>query len=1084
MKINYILSDTTKCATSKTLEQVVLRAEKFPYTNFVIIVPETKSIIIEKEMLSLSKMGAVSNIYIYNFVRLLSRLNFIEKEKIISKQTAVMIIRKIILENYNRLKCYKKTAKNINFAEKIYDTLQQFKSSEVSVDDLKIAAMNAENPLKTKLEDIVLLYEEYEKLLGDSFFDDCDKLNLIKQFAKSNEFIKEAEVFVVGFDNITNEMVSVLEEIAKNVKEITFSSVYFSEKREDKYIQKNELFLKFRRVADNLKYPYIPTYFASHKKGDFYNIANNLFLPFQRKCDYKDNVKVFSANSKEQEIRFVASKIIELIKSGCRFKDIGVLDLDLETDCELIEKIFGEFEINYFINRQIDVANHYLINFIKLCFELYLSHLSKDKVLKFLKTQFVKLNNVDDFENFAYEYGLNYNDFLKPLSEEYKDVCKDFSNFEYILNKFQSFYIDFAKKVKESSNANDFINIVQYILSYFNVESVLSEISEFQLSLNQRENSQVSLMIFEKLKEFLQMFKNFIGSMNMSADEFLQVFLSGFSTIKLNLSPVSIDCVVVQNNTDGFYDIKNMFIVSATDENFPKMIQDMGIILDDELKQTNILSGKEIEPTTQEINAREKFIAYEALLEPSEKLFVSYSKQGIDGGLKKPSIIINKLISLFGENVLLKDFNQIEFVSKINYQKEFSKNIYKFYNNKCSIDDLNKQYTILLVENNKRVLDFLINQEKNNCTKDIKCAKELYFVNKKTSASQLETYFACPYRYFVNYGLKLKENKIAKLSKLDIGVILHKVAELFIKNINQFKNAEETKLSTMISQFVENVFEKLKLKKSKNRVAINFLFDESKRLCKYLLEEQNDSGFKAKYNEYSFNGKNGSKIKLVNNEELSFEGKIDRIDEFGDYVRIIDYKTGDIDSDLYSIYYGKKIQLVSYLIAISEIKNKKIAGLFYLPIHSDYVKNEEKLQEKYKMNGFLLNDIEVVRHMDNNLSFDNPKSKYVPISIKNNEDLKNRNEFEISRPGQKFLTEEEFNLLKSYNEELCLTAANEILSGYIQPSPIKKNNDIDSMPCAWCEYFGFCGLNNSKNPQGRNCSSSIDIKSFHKNEGK
>ena len=41
------------------------------------------------------------------------------------------------------------------------------------------------------------------------------------------------------------------------------------------------------------------------------------------------------------------------------------------------------------------------------------------------------------------------------------------------------------------------------------------------------------------------------------------------------------------------------------------------------------------------------------------------------------------------------------------------------------------------------------------------------------------------------------------------------------------------------------------------------------------------------------------------------KGKIDRVDECGEYKRIIDYKTGDISSDLASVYYGKKIQLIN-----------------------------------------------------------------------------------------------------------------------------------------------------------------------------
>ena len=193
MKINYLLSDTTKGATTVALKEVIQKAEKNPFEIFVVLVPETKSIIIERELLSLSKSGAFANIYVYSFVRLINRLGFVSRDKIVNKQTCVMLIKKIIFDNFDKLYCYKKTAKSVGFAEKIYDTIQQFKSSNISVSDLAEKIEQYSESLKVKLKDILLIYSEYERLLGEELFDDCDKLNLLGTFAKTSEFVKNAE---------------------------------------------------------------------------------------------------------------------------------------------------------------------------------------------------------------------------------------------------------------------------------------------------------------------------------------------------------------------------------------------------------------------------------------------------------------------------------------------------------------------------------------------------------------------------------------------------------------------------------------------------------------------------------------------------------------------------------------------------------------------------------------------------------------------------------------------------------------------------------------------------------------------------
>ena len=155
MKINYILSDTTKNATTSALMSVLKKAEDRLFNDFIVIVPETKSIIIEKELLNLSKNHAFSNIFVYSFVRLINRLGFVSPENIVSKQVCVLLLRKIIYDNIDKLNCYKKTAKTIGFAEKIYETIAQFKSSNVTPEDLKLSLDTKSASLKAKLEDIV-----------------------------------------------------------------------------------------------------------------------------------------------------------------------------------------------------------------------------------------------------------------------------------------------------------------------------------------------------------------------------------------------------------------------------------------------------------------------------------------------------------------------------------------------------------------------------------------------------------------------------------------------------------------------------------------------------------------------------------------------------------------------------------------------------------------------------------------------------------------------------------------------------------------------------------------------------------------
>lgn len=123
---------------------------------------------------------------------------------------------------------------------------------------------------------------------------------------------------------------------------------------------------------------------------------------------------------------------------------------------------------------------------------------------------------------------------------------------------------------------------------------------------------------------------------------------------------------------------------------------------------------------------------------------------------------------------------------------------------------------------------------------------------------------------------------------------------------------------------------------------------------------------------------------LITDEELiKLVGKIDRLDGFTDgskdYVRVIDYKTGNKELSLSELYYGLQMQLVIYLKASVDkaAKTKKIvvpAGMLYYrikdPILNESVTTEnveQKTLESLAMNGLVNGDSPMLEGSDKNL---------------------------------------------------------------------------------------------------------------------
>lgn len=1079
MKIDFILSETTNGATSATISEIIKKAESDIFSNVLVIVPEPKSIGIERELLDKSKSGAFANIFVYSFVRLLSRIGGISENEIVSKQTCVMFLRKIILDNINKLECYQKTAKTVGFAEKIYETIEQFKSSSLELEDVKKLANDSTGALKSKMQDIVFLYEQFEQALGETLFDDCDKLRRLGELAKNNNFIKNSDVYVVGFDNVTSDMIDVLKEFAIHSKSITFSSVYFNEKRKDKYIQDNELFYKFASVADKLKYPYVPKFVKSTYSGDFWNIQNYLYSTEKKKVLTDGAVKVFELDSKSKEIDFIANQILTEIKNGKRFKDISVIDAELDKDVELISRVFDSYDIPYFISRSYDVSSHFFVKFIKNSIETINSKFSVDKVLKWLANPLIANGGFSEFCNYVKEFGINYSGFFNFATEKQIDDAQNLSLVNETVKFIKGFYDEFGgfsgiKKISE------FVKMTKKMAEFVSSETKLQEIAK-----NEKENgleieAEITNVIYEKFLKVNENLTKFLGDKQVLASEFLMIYLSGFAEEEVNLVPVSVDSVFVQKKADGLYKIKDLFIANAVEGSFPVKMADIGVLQDSELESSFEIVQKKIEPAIKDINKREKFLCFEMMLLPTEKLFVSYSTKSF-GSANKPANAVKRLLELFDIKPL-KTYASNEFVSKKMAEEQFAKHIGKFLTGDLiSENEINEEYNILRNSFSAKFNDYISNICFGEKDFSITNAKEIYFVNNKTSVSQLERYFSCPYSFFAKYGLRLKENKDASLSSLDIGTIVHKFAELFTKNIKSFENLNQEEFDAKTKNILNKALNELDVNQAKNVAVLKFVSDEAIRLGRYLFMEQQQSSFKndSKLNEFEFFGNNAVRLQIDNNTVISIEGKIDRVDKFGDYIRIIDYKTGETDSNLNAIYFGKKIQLVSYLSACEKIGNSKVAGLFYFPIHSDFVKIQQKLRNNYKMQGFLLDNIDVIKYMDSGLSLDKNESDFVPLKIKNNKEVRETGEFQISYGRTKlFLSEKEFNNLKTYTENLCSEAVKEILDGNIEPSPISKLTERESGECAYCELAGFCGKEHAKFGFGRRCGGDVSSDSF------
>ena len=300
----------------------------------------------------------------------------------------------------------------------------------------------------------------------------------------------------------------------------------------------------------------------------------------------------------------------------------------------------------------------------------------------------------------------------------------------------------------------------------------------------------------------------------------------------------------------------------------------------------------------------------------------------------------------------------------------------------------------------------------------------------KTKISQIDSYYECPFKHFVRYGIKLVEKKDGTIKPNDFGNFLHEFCKYFVDYIkeNNIENDEQ------IIKIVDKVFSKLTNKKDysyfndkENLYTKEILYNEVKRFATFMCFEQKISNFKMFKTEFKFGDNSDDLCVYVNNEKYSIVGIVDRIDKYDNYFRIIDYKTGSLassNSKIENLYNGTKIQVYVYLKAIANRFKLKPFGAFYLPINNAYL---DLKQDEYKLQGYFIDDINLIEKADTSLNFENNKSKFFEVQYSPNKKYKDSNIKKLVY--SKNVTKQEMQAMIEYSIKIVEQAIKEILEG-------------------------------------------------------
>lgn len=1059
-----------------------------------IITPEQFSFTAEKKLMETLKTTAVLNAEVITLSRMAYRVISEvggKSQENLSKCGKAMLIYSILNKCKSNLKFLSKSDENIDLS---VTAITEFKKHGISVENLKEEIEKTEDAyLKTKLKDMTLIYEEFQEKIQNNYIEENDLLNILAKNLEKTDLAKESIIYIDEFAGFTAQEYEVIKKLIEQAKQVSVTictdnleldtnpdkDIYYSNKITlrkllnlvDKKELKKPIYLEnqYRFKTEELK----------HLSENIYNIKSTKY------AKNVENIELFLAKNEYSEIEQVAKKIKKLVREQkLRYKDISIISKNMENYSSLVRAIFAQYEIPVFIDEKRDLNQNIIIQYILSILEVLNKNFTSEAVFSYIKLGFCDIENDEIFklENYCNKWGIKQNkwkkDFIYELDNENKK--QEIERLNELRKAIIVPLVELQEKIKKEKTAQNITKSLYDFIQKANIEEKISKkINELEnqnlleLASEYKTSYEIIINIFD---EIITIFRDD----KMTLDTYSKILKIGLKNSGLGKIPGTQDQVIFGDvERSRSHKVEAVFIIGLNDGVFPSVNKDEGFFNDEDreiLKEDGLELAKGIIESLYEDN----FNIYKAFTTAESKLYLSYTSSDSDGKSQRPSILLNKIKKIFPaleekSDVINKNY---EIVNPIITYEELIENINKL-KNKDKIDDIwygIYNYYKGQVEWKEKLISDLeglnyTNLPKNICKENI---DKLYGNVLNTSISRLERYRSCPFSYYLEYGLNLKEKENLKIQSFNTGSFMHETIDQFFDEVNaeglNLAELEENEIIKIVSRIVD---ENLNLSKNfiftataKYKVLVRRLKKIIAKALKYIIQTIIYSDFNIEGTEIEFGKKGKYKpiiLELEGGKKIEITGKIDRIDTASDgegkYLRIIDYKSSAKNIDLNEVYAGLQIQLLTYTDAICREEDIMPAGIFYFSLLEQMIKADKKLSEEeiedlirknFKMKGLIIADVKIIKMNDNTLK--QGSSKLVPAALTASG--------AINEKWTNGVKQEEFKILQDYIYQTIKQIGKEILSGKIDLKPYNKKGKT---PCEYCKYKSICGFNTKQN---------------------
>ncbi|MCH5267585.1 MAG: exodeoxyribonuclease V subunit gamma [Lachnospiraceae bacterium] len=1108
MGLQFILGSAGGGKTWYVEHQVVAEAENHPEKQYFVVVPEQFTMQTQKNLVTLSKQKGLWNIEVQSFLRLAFRI-FAEtgagNTPVMDDLGKTMILKKVLMNEEKNLVYFRKNIHKKGYIAEIKSFISELMQYDVGQEQLEemLEVGKAYPILYQKLQDIQVAYSAFQEYIENHYVTSEEVLSVFADIVQESKLLRDSVIYLDGFTGFTPVQYQLLRSLMRVCGQIYVTVTmdkreplwHVGEKYKLLYMSRKTI-VHLRKLAEEEHCDMGPEIWTGQKLKEtrfkdapaLAALEHNLFrYPAQKAEGEVREISLHCLRQPETEVHFLVEEILSLREQeGFRYRDIAVITGDMEIYGVLVKGAMEKAGLPCFVDQKKSIQVNPFVDMLCSVLDVLRKDFDYESIMRYLKSGFVSdKREIQLLENFLLASGIRGHKkwqeewdveyiFRKKSEETAKEAGADINRVrEETWNRLSVLYGQIAKgkhTVRQFADA---------LCDFLEQENFYAEIQgrakRFEAEGN-REQAKEYEQIYGIVISVLERLVELLGEESMSLSEFQEILDTGFSEARIGLIPPGVDQVMVGDlSRTRLHNIKYLFFLGMNDGNIPASKGSGGILSDGE-REFFRSEEFELAPTAREKIYTEQLYLYLCLTKPSKHLYLTYCETANDGKAMQPAYIIDRICRIFPGLTVSNDENRSvrSLLGDDLGRKYLVQGLRRGWKENSAWQEVYRQYRMMEKENESGFLDRLVDaahyiSPAGNITKN--AARALYQEILTGSTSQFERFAACPYAYFVQYGLGLEERQEHQVEFFDIGNIVHEALERYTKTLletgESWTDVSEERQHILANECLNATVEEYKNGLLYDTERDASLIDRLRRILQrtvWAITEQMKLGkFETVESELSFRMKE---------EKQQLIGRVDRIDTMEDneniYVKVIDYKTGKKDISLSELYYGLQMQLMIYLKATVDKhkrKSKKMvipAGVLYYhiedPLLSAYAEGEERrklLLEALQMNGLVNETDPILPSLDNTLEGGegtlaaSVKSLVVPVATTTKGML---------RKNAGTLTTEEFQELTAYTEDKIEDIGRRIRAGETVAKPFQRMDSTGTRACDICAYHGICGF--------------------------